>query len=88
LRPDSHWPRFHSSIKTILEAIVYRHTCGLWGRDLPRPCQRQWWRRLGRKVKVCLGLGFGGSLPEAFKILISAGAIPVSRVMECGSRLD
>jgi hypothetical protein len=86
LRPDSHWPRFHSSIKTILETVVNRHTNGCWGKDLPRPCQRQWWRRLGRKVKICLGLSFKGSFPEAFEILVSAGVIPVSRVMECGNR--
>ena len=41
LRPDSHWPRFQSSIKTILETIVYRHTHGRWGRGIARPCQRQ-----------------------------------------------
>lgn len=83
LRPDSHWPRFQSSIKTILETIVYRHNHGRWGRGVARPCQRQWWRRLGRKVKLCLGLSFEGSFPEAFNILLSAGFIPVSRVMDC-----
>jgi len=86
LRPASHWPRFQSSIKTITETISHRHKHGRWRPDLPRSSQRQWWRRLGRKVKLCLGLSFGGSLPEAFMALSSAGAIPVSRVMECGNQ--
>jgi hypothetical protein len=86
LRPDSHWPRFQSSIKTILETIVFRHRHGRWCHGIPRPCQRQWWRRLGRKVKLCLGLSFGGSLPEAFNTLLWAGVIPVSRVMDCSKQ--
>lgn len=86
LRPDSHWPRFQSSIKTILETIVHRHMHGHWDNNIRRPCQRQWWRRLGRKVKLCLGLSFEGSFPEAFNTLLWAGVVPVSRVMDCSKQ--
>lgn len=86
LRPDSHWSRFQSSIKTITETIGHRQAHGRWRPDLPRSRQRRWWQTLGRKVKLCLGLNFGRSRFEGFMALLTAGVIPVSRVMECGKQ--
>ncbi len=86
LRPDSHWSRFQSSINTITETVGYRQAHGRWRPDLPRSRQRRWWRILGRKVKFCLGLNSGLSMFDGFKALLEAGAIPVSRVMECGKK--
>lgn len=86
LRPKSHWPRFQSSIKTIENTISSRQDNDRWRPDLPRPRQRQWWYRLRKKASICLGLAFGGSLPDAFTTLIQAGAIPVSSVMQCSDQ--
>ncbi|OGZ16717.1 MAG: hypothetical protein A2494_02520 [Candidatus Lloydbacteria bacterium RIFOXYC12_FULL_46_25] len=86
LRPESHWQRFQSSITTIEQTIKLREQTGLWRQDLPRPRQRQWWHRLGKKVKLCLGLSFSGTLIDAFMQLITASAIPVSNVMQCGDQ--
>lgn len=83
LRPNSHWRRFQSSIATIEETITHRQAHSTWRPDLPRPRQRQWWRRLMRKSLLCLTLSFVGSRHEAFLALIEAGAIPVSSVMQC-----
>lgn len=84
LRPSSHWRRFQSSIETITQAMVHRAEHGRWRPDLPRGRQRQWWRRLLRKARLCLGEGFRDALLDAFRMLGKAGAIPVSRVMQCG----
>lgn len=86
LRPGSHWRCFQSSITTIEQAIEHRVETGRWRPGLPRPRQRQWWRRLGKKVKLCLGLSFAGTRFDAFMALIEAGAIPTSSVMQCGDR--
>jgi hypothetical protein len=84
LRPDSHWRRFQSPIATIEEVIAHRQGRGRWRPDLPRPRQRQWWRRLRRKTSVCLGLCFAGTLLDAFAALVRVGVLPVSSVMQCG----
>lgn len=84
LRPDSHWPRFQSSIDTITQAINHRQRTGRWCPQLPRPRQRQWWRRLKKNALGCLGLSYNGALFAAFLALFSVGAIPVSSVMQCG----
>lgn len=84
LRPTSHWSRFQSTIKAIESTIGHRQRHGRWRPDLPRARQRQWWRRLRMKAMVCLGFSLGGSLSDAFAILIRAGTIPVSSVMQCG----
>jgi hypothetical protein len=84
LRPRLHWRRFQSPISIISQAIAYRHDQGRWRPDLPRARQRQWWRRLARKARLCLGLAFAGTLHDAFLALLNRGAIPVSSVMECG----
>ena len=83
LRPSSHWPRFQSSINTIAQVIAHRANNARWRPDLPRPRQRQWWRRLARKSMLCLGLSFAGSLLDAFEALLAAATIPVSSVMQC-----
>jgi hypothetical protein len=83
LRPISHWHRFQSSVATIGQVITHRQNNGRWRPDLPRPRQRQWWRRLKKKSLLCLGLSFAGSLFDSFLTLIEAGAIPVNSVMEC-----
>lgn len=85
LRPESHWRRFQSAIKTIERAISHRWDHGRWRPDLPRPRQRQWWRRLKRKASVCLGLAVSDRPSDAFVMLIRAGAIPVSSVIKCGN---
>lgn len=85
LRPESHWRRFQSAIKTIEHAISHRWKHGRWRPDLPRPRQRQWWRRLRRKATVCLGLAVSDALHDAYLVLIRAGAIPVSSVIKCGN---
>lgn len=86
LRPDSHWSRFWSSIYSIKETINYRQLHGRWRPDLPRSTQRQWWWRLRRKARLCLGLNWGSCWLAAFHALLSMGAIPVSRVMKCGDQ--
>jgi len=83
LRPTSHWRRFQSSINTIEQVIAHRQNNAHWRPDLPRPRQRQWWRRLKKKSLLCLGLSFVGSLYDSFLTLIGNGAIPVNSVMEC-----
>lgn len=83
LRPKSYWRRFQSSVATIEQVIAHRQNNGRWSPDLPRPRQRQWWRRLQKKSLLCLGLSFVGSLFDSFLTLIEAGAIPVNSVMEC-----
>ena len=84
LRPISHWRRFQSSITVVGQTIAHRQGQGRWRPDLPRARQRQWWRRLARKTRLCLGLSFAGTLYDAFMALVSRGVIPVSSVMECG----
>jgi len=84
LRPDSHWPRFQSSIDTIIQVIAYRQRSGHWCSNTLRPRQRQWWRRLRKKALACLGLASAAALFAAFLALLTAGAIPVSSVMQCG----
>jgi hypothetical protein len=84
LRPKSYWRRFQSSVATIEQVIAHRQNNGRWSPDLPRPRQRQWWRRLKKKSLLCLGLSFVGSLFDSFLTMIEAGAIPVNSVMECG----
>jgi hypothetical protein len=86
LRPDSHWSRFQSSINSITRIISHRQKHGRWKPDLPRSRQRQWWRHLRRKVKLCLGLNFDGTWFEGFVALLKAGIIPVSRVMDCDKK--
>lgn len=86
LRPKAYWRRFQSPVNVIRQAIAHRKKTGRWRPDLPRPRQRQWWRRLAIKVKLCLGLAYAGSCNEAFITLMNRGAIPVSSVMECGDR--
>lgn len=83
LRPSSHWRRFQSSTTTIEQVIAHRQYNARWCLDLPRPRQRQWWRRLKKKSLLCLGLSFVGSLFDSFLALIGSGAIPVNSVMEC-----
>ena len=83
LRPSSHWPRFQSSINTIVQVIAHRQNNARWRPDLPRPRQRQWWRRLARKSMLCLGLSFAGYMLDAFEALLTAATIPVSSVMQC-----
>jgi len=86
MRPKSHWCNFQSSIATIEQAIEHRVDTGRWRPDLPRPRQRQWWHRLGKKARLCLGLAFSGTLLDAFMALIKAGAIPVGSLMQCGDQ--
>lgn len=88
LRPKSHWPRFQSSIKTIKQTIFHRQGQDRWRPDLPRSRQRQWWYRLRRKACLCLDLSFGGSLSDAFVMLVQAGVIPVGSVMQCGNEIS
>ncbi len=83
LRPASHWLRFQSSISTIQETVEHRQEKRRWRPDLPRPRQRQWWRRLKAKSLLCLGLSFAGSLMDSFLTLLQAETIPVSSVMKC-----
>ena len=86
LRPKSHWRSFQSSINTIEQTIVHRQQTGRWRPDLPRPRQRQWWHRLRKKARLCLGLAFCGTLLDGFLALIKAAAIPVSSLMQCGDQ--
>jgi len=86
LRPSSHWRRFQSSIETIEQTVAHREGHGCWRPDLPRGRQRQWWRRLARKARLCLGESFGNAV-NAFRELCDAGAIPVSRLMQCGEEI-
>ena len=83
LRPASHWRRFQSSIKTIRETVAHRQEKCRWRPDLPRPRQRQWWRRLKAKSLLCLGLSIAGSPFDSFLVLMDWGAIPVSSVIKC-----
>ena len=85
LRPKIFWSRFQSSFKTIENVISYRQKHGRWQPDLPRPRQRQWWHRMRKKVKVCLGMSFSGEPSEAFALFLEASSIPVSSVMQCGN---
>ncbi len=78
LKPAGYWHRFRSSIADIFQSILHRSEDGRWRLDLPRPRQRQWWRRLQRMSVVMLGLAFVGSAVEAFQSLVKLGFIPVS----------
>lgn len=83
LRPADYWVRFRSCVADIFQSISHRCDLGRWRCDLPRPRQRQWWRRLGRLSQAVLGLAFSGSAVAAFEDLVSRGFVPVSRCFYC-----
>jgi len=78
LKPTGYFPRFRSSIQEIQDCIEDREQTGRWRPDLPRPRQRQWWRRLGRMASLILGAGYSASPADAFNLLMNKGFIPVT----------
>lgn len=84
LRPVDHWRRFQSAIPTIRESIAHREQHGRWRPDLPRPRQRQWWRRLGWMIEAVPGLSFSGSRLEGFDAVIDRRQVPVGSVIQSG----
>lgn len=86
LRPSGYWPRFRSSIEEIRQAVEHRGKTKRWRPDLPRPRQRQWWKRLARMCLAALGFSFAGNLPEAFESLAELGIIPVTSAAESENR--
>lgn len=86
LKPAGYWHRFRSSVADVFQSIIHRSEGGRWRLDLPRPRQRQWWRRLQRMSVAVLGLAFIGSAVEAFWALIELGFIPVSSSFYCGNQ--
>lgn len=84
LRPTDHWRRFQSAIPAIRESIAHRAQHGRWRTDLPRPRQRQWWRRLGWMIKAVLGLSFSGSLLDGFDAMVGRVLVPVGSVIDSG----
>jgi hypothetical protein len=85
LRPHSHWSRFQSSIKTI-RGCIERYVKGEnLCRDGPRSRRGNWLRALRIQSAVRLGLGFVGSLLDAFDRLVGKGFVPVSRSMKTGA---
>ena len=81
LRPRNYWPRYQSPIRSIREVIAHRIAHGRWRPDLPRPRQRQWWRRLGRMVNAVLGFAAAGSLLVGFDTLVARGIVAVGSVI-------
>jgi len=86
LRPSGYWPRFRSPVKEIKRSIIHRHNSGSWCKDLPRPRQRQWWRRLKKTWMGILGLSFSGDPPQAFEKLLQRKIIPVSAATKSENR--
>lgn len=82
LKPSGYWCRFRSPNTDIFRCIEHRSKRGRWQVDLPRPRQRQWWRRLQRMSVAVLGLAFVDPA-EAFQRLVSRGFMPVSRSFHC-----
>ncbi len=78
LKPAGYFPRFRSSIQEIRDSIAQRTMKNRWRPDLPRPRQRQWWRRLGRMITLVLGISFTGSSSTAFTYLMEQHIIPVT----------
>lgn len=77
LKPAGYWRRFRSPLTDILQSVSRRHHSGRWCRDLLRPRQRQWWRRLAGMVAAVLGRATGSAV-TAFEILLGQGFLPVS----------
>jgi hypothetical protein len=82
LKPVDYWFRFRSSITEVTQSISYRCASGRWCHTLPRPRQRQWWRRLQRMTGAALGR-FCGSALEAFEVLRGCSFIPISICFQC-----
>lgn len=78
LRPLGYWRRYRSSIQEIRSALTHRLIRQRWRPDLPRSRQRQWWWRLGRMIRLLLGLSFAGSRIDGFERLIANNFIPVT----------
>ncbi len=79
LRPLSHWPRFQSSISTILNSLSHRLRLGTWPSGLKRQRQGHWLRSLIDRVHGHLGMGWRGDLLEGYQELCQRGMVPVSR---------
>ncbi len=87
IRPSGYWRRFRSSEQEIIETVAHRTHKKRWRPDLPRPRQRQWWRRLGRLIRSVLEVSFIGSFLEGFSQLVNRGLIPVSSATKSENRL-
>lgn len=87
LRPLGYWRRYRSSIQEIQSALTHRLIRQRWRPDLPRSRQRQWWHRLGRMIRLLLGLSFAGSRIDGFERLIATNIIPVTAATDHDNRI-
>jgi hypothetical protein len=81
LKPAGYWGYFRSSIKEITSTIHRRIFKKRWDSNLPRPRQRQWWRRFKKQTLAHLGIKSLDSLWGAFFKLLDKGRIPVSQII-------
>jgi hypothetical protein len=86
LKPRGYWPRYRSSSAEIQQAITHRQSTKRWRPDLPRSRQRQWWRRLGRMIRLVFGMSAQLTHREGFTRLIARNIIPVTQAIHHDNR--
>jgi hypothetical protein len=86
LKPQGYWPRYRSSSAEIQQAITHRQSTKRWRPDLPRSRQRQWWRRLGRMIRLVFGMSAQLTHREGFTRLIARNIIPVTQAIHHDNR--